>query len=75
VPQARVSSATFYKWKAKFGGFDISDAKWLQALKDEQLKKLLAEAMLDKRSAQGHRHKKGNARRQARGRRSALRHV
>ena len=44
-----VSSATFYKWNAKFGGLDISDAKRLRALEDEntKLKQLLAEAMLD----------------------------
>jgi putative transposase len=44
-----VSSATFYKWKAKYGGLDVSDAKRLKALEDEnaKLKKLLAEAMLD----------------------------
>ena len=44
-----VSSATFYKWKAKFGGLDVSDAKRLKALEDEntRLKKLLAETMLD----------------------------
>jgi putative transposase len=44
-----ISSAAFYKWKAKFGGMDISDAKRLRALEDEnaKLKKLLAEAMLD----------------------------
>ena len=44
-----VSSATFYKWKAKFGGLDVSDAKRLKALSDEnaKLKKLLAETMLD----------------------------
>ena len=44
-----VSSATFYKWKAKFGGLEVSDAKRLKALEDEnaKLKKLLAEAMLD----------------------------
>jgi len=44
-----VSSATFYKWKAKFGGLDISDARRLKALEDEngKLKKLLAETMLD----------------------------
>jgi putative transposase len=44
-----VSSATFYKWKAKFGGLDVSDAKRLRAVEDEntRLKKLLAEAMLD----------------------------
>lgn len=36
-------------WKSKFGGMDVSDAKWLRALEDEnaKLKKLLAEAMLD----------------------------
>ncbi len=39
----------FYKWKAKFGGMEVSDAKRLKALEDEnaKLKKLLAEAMLD----------------------------
>jgi putative transposase len=44
-----VSSATFYKWKARYGGLDVSDAKRLKALEDEnrKLKKLLAEAMLD----------------------------
>lgn len=44
-----VSSATFYKWKAKFGGLDVSDAKRLKALEEEnaKLKKLLAETMLD----------------------------
>ena len=44
-----ISSATFYKWKARYGGLDVSDAKRLRALEDEnaKLKKLLAEAMLD----------------------------
>jgi putative transposase len=44
-----ISSATFYNWKAKFGGMDVSDAKRLKALEDEnaKLKKLLAETMLD----------------------------
>lgn len=44
-----ISSATFFKWKAKFGGLEVSDAKRLKALEDEnaKLKKLLAEAMLD----------------------------
>ena len=43
------SSATFYKYKAKFGGLDVSEARRLRALEDEnaKLKKLLAEAMLD----------------------------
>jgi putative transposase len=44
-----ISSATFYKWKAKYGGLDVSDAKRLRALEDENAKlKLLAEAELDK---------------------------
>jgi putative transposase len=44
-----ISSATFYKWKAKYGGLEVSDAKRLKALEDEnaKLKKLLADAMLD----------------------------
>lgn len=44
-----VSSATFYKWKAKYGGLEVSDAKRLRALEDEnaRLKKLLADTMLD----------------------------
>jgi putative transposase len=44
-----ISSATFYKWKAKYGGLEVSDARRLKALDDEnrRLKKLLAEAMLD----------------------------
>jgi putative transposase len=44
-----ISNATFFKWKARFGGMDVSDAKRLKALEDEnaKLKKLLAEAMLD----------------------------
>ena len=44
-----ISSASFYKYKAKFGGLDVSDARKLRALEDEnaKLKKLLAEQMLD----------------------------
>ena len=44
-----ISSATFYKYKTKFGGLDVSEARRLRALEDEnaKLKKLLAEAMLD----------------------------
>ena len=44
-----MSEATLYNWKAKFGGMDVSDAKRLKALEDEnaKLKKLLAETMLD----------------------------
>ena len=44
-----ISSATFYKWKAKFGGLDVSEARRLKALEDEnaKLKRMLADAMLD----------------------------
>ncbi len=45
----RISEATFYKWEAKFGGLEVSEAKRLRTLEEEngKLKKLLAEAMLD----------------------------
>ncbi len=44
-----ISSATFYKWKSKFGGLEVSDARRLRALEEEnaRLKRLLADAMLD----------------------------
>ena len=44
-----VSDASIYKWKAKFGGMDVSEAKRLKMLEDEntKLKRLLADAMLD----------------------------
>ena len=44
-----ISDATFYKWKARYGGLEVSEARRLKSLEDEnrRLKKLLAEAMLD----------------------------
>jgi len=47
--QQGISETTFYKWKAKFGGLTVSDAKRLKALEQEntRLKQLLADAMLD----------------------------
>jgi len=44
-----ISEATFYNWKSKFGGMDVSEAKRLKALEGEnaKLKRLLADAMLD----------------------------
>ena len=44
-----VRDTSIYKWKAKFGGMDVSEAKRLRTLEDEnaKLKRLLAEAMLD----------------------------
>jgi putative transposase len=44
-----VSEATFFRWKSKYGGLEVSDARRLKTLEDEnaRLKRLLAEAMLD----------------------------
>jgi len=44
-----ISPATFYKWKARFGGMDVSDARKLKTLETEnaRLKRLLADQMLD----------------------------
>jgi putative transposase len=44
-----VSDTSIYKWKAKFGGMDVSEAKKFRGLEDEnaKLKRLLADAMLD----------------------------
>ena len=44
-----VTEKTFYRWRSKYGGMDVSEAKRLRALEDEnaKLKKLLADQMLD----------------------------
>ena len=44
-----ISEATFYTWRSKYGGMEVSDARKLKGLEEEnaKLKKLLAEAMLD----------------------------
>jgi putative transposase len=44
-----ISDATFYKWRSRFGGMEVSDARKLKALEEEnrRLKKLLADTMLD----------------------------
>ena len=67
-----ISAATLYNWKAKYGGMDVSDAKRLRALEDEnrKLKKLLAElmlaeSMLDQAALKELLTKNGKARRQA----------
>lgn len=43
-----ISGATFYAWKARFGGMEVSDAKRLKALKEEnaRLKRLLAQSLV-----------------------------
>jgi putative transposase len=50
-----VAENTIYRWKAKFGGMDVADAKKLRALEQEnqKLKRLLAEAELDKAALKG----------------------
>ena len=49
-----ISPATFYKWKAKFGGMDVDEAKRLKALEDEnrRLKQMVADLSLDKQALQ-----------------------
>jgi putative transposase len=44
-----ISDATFYKWRSKYGGMDVSDARKLKALEEEntKLKRLLAESVMD----------------------------
>jgi putative transposase len=44
-----ISEASYYDWKAKYGGLEVSEANWLRGLESEnaKLKKLLADAMLD----------------------------
>ena len=70
-----ISEATLYNWKAKYGGLDVSEAKRLKALEDEngKLKKLLADTMLDNAALRSCCQKIGEARRQARGCRSSAR--
>ena len=50
-----ISPATFYEWRAKYGGMAVSDAKRLKALEEEnrRLKQLLAESMLDNQALKG----------------------
>jgi putative transposase len=60
-----VSEATLYNWKAKHDGLEVSEAKRLRALEDEneRLKRLLADAMLDNAGLKDLLSKNGNARR------------
>src|SRR6187200_1505957 len=72
-----ISTATFYAWKAKFGGMDVSEAKRLKSLEDEnaKLKRLLADAMLDNVALKDLLQKNSDARRQARGCRASRSHL
>jgi putative transposase len=62
-----ISNATFYRWKAKYGGLEVSEVRRPKALEDEnaKLKKLLAEAMLDKAMLKNLIAKNSDARREA----------
>ena len=62
-----ISAATFYRWKSKFGGMEVAEAKRPRALEDEnaKLKKLLAEVMLDIAVLKDITGKSGDARREA----------
>ena len=62
-----ISEATFYNWKAKYGGMEVSEGRRLKALEDEntRLKKLLAEQMLDAAALRELPSKNGRACRQA----------
>ena len=64
-----ISDATFYKWKSKYGGLEVSEARQLKALEDEngRLKRLLADAMLDNAALKEIAGKTGDARREAAG--------
>jgi putative transposase len=62
-----MSSATFYAWKSKYGGMEVSDAKRLKALEAEnaKLKRLYADALLDNTVLKDLLGKNGDARREA----------
>jgi len=63
-----ISEATFYNWKSKFGGLDVSEARRLKQLEGEnaRLKKLLADSMLDNAVLKDLLSKNGDARCEAR---------
>jgi putative transposase len=67
------SDATFYKWKAKYSGMEVSGAKRLKQLEEEnaRLKKLLADQILDTAALRELLQKNGRARHQARGSRAS----
>ncbi len=77
VCRRRISGATFYKWKSKYGGLEVSEAKRLRSLQDEnaKLKKLLAEAMLDIAVLKDISAKNGDARREPQRRASVNRNA
>jgi putative transposase len=72
LPQARHQRRYAFKWEAKYGGLEVSDATQLKGLEDEnaKLKKLLAGAMFDNAVFKDIASKNGDARRKAGSRRS-----
>ena len=72
-----ISSATFYKWKAKYGGLEVSDARRLKALEDEnaKLKNCWPRRCSTTPCSRMSQQKNGDARREARGRRSYAQRV
>ena len=72
-----VSDASIYKWKARFGGLDVSEAKRLRALEDEntRLKRLLADSMLDNAALKDLLEKSGDARGEAESCRPSARRI
>lgn len=58
-----ISSTTFYKWKSKYGGLEVSEVRRLLEDENAKLKKLLAEAMLDNVVLKDLASKNGDARR------------
>ncbi len=72
-----VSDASIYKWKAKFGGLEVSEAKRLKTLEDEnmRLKRLLADAMLDNAALKDLLGKKWDARGKAESCRSSAKSI
>lgn len=67
MPKHQVSDASIYNWKARFGGMNVSEARRLKALEDEntRLKRLLADAMLDNAALKDLVERNGDARGQA----------
>ena len=54
TPKIGITETTFYRWKSKYGGLEVSDVKRLRALEDEnrKLKTLVADLTLDKQALQ-----------------------
>ncbi len=67
-----VGESTYYKWKSRYGGLDVNEARRLRSMEDEnaKLKRLLADAMLDNAALKDALSPTGEARREATSRRA-----